>query len=76
MWKKGLNWKGKAIMLDSGKIGDGSGDERDVNKQTSHRESSNQVEGHVVISNIEVEKLAVDLEKTIMNKKSVEGNEL
>ena len=63
-------------MLDSGETGDGNGDERDVNKQTSHRESSNQVEGHVVISNTEVEKLAVDLEKTIMNKKSVEGNEL
>ena len=42
------------------------------NEQNSPRQSTNQVGKNVKLSNTEVEKLAVNLERTIMNQKVVE----
>ena len=42
------------------------------NEQNSPRQSTNQVGENVKLSNTEVEKLAVNLERTIMNQKVVE----
>ena len=69
---KGQLWKKNAVNLESGETGGSSENVKEGEEPTSPLQSSNQMEGLAVISNSEMERLAINLEMTVMNNKTAE----
>ena len=71
VYNKGQNWKGKAIVLESGDTNEDNGINRFLKGNNFPLESSNQgqMDSTLLTANNEVDKLAVNMKKLICPKK-------